>query len=586
MGVLVFCATICAYLPSLSGNFIWNDSDYVTQPQLWSLGGLGKIWARLGATEQYYPLLHSVFWVQHRLWGDNPLGYHDVTILLHAGAAILFALILRRLEIPGAWLAALIFALHPVHVESVAWITEQKNTLSIVFYLTAALWYLDYDVTRRSWTYYAALTMFALSLLCKTVTASLPAALLVVFWWRRGRLEWRRDFRPLVPWLAIGAGMGIFTSWVEKRYLGAQGADFALPLLDRGLIAGRAIWFYLANLAWPIDLNFIYPRWVPDATVWWQWLFPLGACALAGGLWALRGRNRAPLAAYLYFAGTLFPVLGLVNLYGSLYSFVWDHWQYLPDLGPIALAAAALTLGWQRTGSILRGWGPALAGGLALLLGMLSWDHCGIFHDDEVLYRATLARNPGAWMAHFNLGNLLLNIPGRVPEAIDEYEATLRLKPDHWKAHTNLGNAFLKVPGHLQDAIDQYEQALQIDPNLAEAHYNLGNVLTKFPDHIPDAIAHYEAAVKIDPNFADAHFNLGNVLVQIPGRLPDAIEHFRAALRVNPYSAEFNFNLGLALLNYPQKIPEATIYLDAAHRIKPELPPSGKILDLWRANLR
>jgi tetratricopeptide (TPR) repeat protein len=530
----VACATLLAYLPSLRGDFIWNDSDYVTAPALRPLEGLGLIWTKLGATEQYYPLLHSAFWAQHRLWGDNPFGYHVVTMLLHAGAAVLFALVLRRLAVPGAWLAALIFALHPVHVESVAWITEQKNTLSLVFYLVAALWYVRFDGTRQARTYWAALGFFVLSLLCKTVTASLPAALLVVFWWKRGRLEWRRDFRPLVPWLAIGAAAGLFSSWVERRYLGAQGEDFTLPFLERGLVAGRAVWFYLGNFLWPMDLNFVYPRWTPDAGAWWQWLFPLGVVALAAALWRLRRTTRAPLAALLFFAGSLFPVLGFVNLYGGLYSFVWDHWQYLADLGPSALVAAGLARAWDRAG--IREWwaGPTFAAMLALLLGALAWDHCGMFLDNETLYRTTLERNPDAWMAHYNLGLLLTNTPGREPEGIAEYEATLRIKPDHWKAHTNLANALLNVPDRLPDAIAHYEEALRINPDLAEPNYDLANILVRIPGRMSDAISHYEAAVRIKPDFVEAQCNLGMVLLNDPREAPEAIGHLEAALRIRP----------------------------------------------------
>jgi hypothetical protein len=227
--VLIFCATVVAYLPALSNDFIWNDSDYVTAPVLRSLEGLARTWTKVGATQQYYPLLHSAFWVQHRLLGDHPLGYHLVTLLLHAGSALLFAL-------------------HPVHVESVAWITEQKNTLSLAFYLAAAAVYLRFDEMRRLRTYAAALALFVASLGCKTVTATLPAALLVIFWWKRGRLGWRRDVRPLLPWLALGAVAGLFSNWVEETYLGAKGANFNLPALGRVLVAGRAIWFYAGKL--------------------------------------------------------------------------------------------------------------------------------------------------------------------------------------------------------------------------------------------------------------------------------------------------------------------------------------------------
>jgi tetratricopeptide (TPR) repeat protein len=603
-GALIFCATLLVYLPALSGDFIWNDSDYVTAPGLRSFGGLARIWTELGATEQYYPLLHSAFWVQHRLWGDHPLGYHIVTLLLHAGSALLFALILRRLFVsdraqpvcappgidhpavgggvallcplltrPGAgaaWLAALLFALHPVHVESVAWITEQKNTLSLAFYLAAALVYLRFDETRRPRTYVAALVLFVASLGCKTVTATLPAALLVIFWWKRGRLDWRRDVLPLLPWLALGAAAGLFSSWVERTYGGAQGADFQFPVLGRALVAGRAIWFYAGKLVWPSGLNFIYPRWTVDAAVWWQWLFPLGALAAGAALWALRRRTRGPLAAFLFFVGSLFPVLGFVNLYGARYSWVWDHWQYLPDLGPIALAAAGLTAGWERVARRLRWLGPGLVAALAVLLGALTWSHCKMFHDDQTLYRTTLARNPGCWMAHYNLGVIWSQTPGRRNDAIVQYEATLRLKPDHAKAHYNLGVIWSQMPGRLNDAIAQYEEALRLQPDSAEVHNNLGLAWVQMPGRLNNAIAQYEEALRLQPDSAEVHNNLGVAWSRMPGRLNDAIAQYEEALRLQPDFAQAHNNLGDVWLKVPGRLNDAIIQYEEAVRLQPD----------------
>src|SRR5215467_4647730 len=187
LAVLLAGAILFAYLPALQGSFLWDDEAHVTRPDLRSLRGLGRIWFDVGATQQYYPLLHSAFWFEHRLWGDATVGYHIVTVLLHAFAVCLLLQVLRRLKVPGAALAAAIFALHPVHVESVAWIAEQKNTLSAVFYLMAMLAYLRFDEERDMPSYSLASTFFGLALLTKTVTATLPAALLVIFWWRRGR---------------------------------------------------------------------------------------------------------------------------------------------------------------------------------------------------------------------------------------------------------------------------------------------------------------------------------------------------------------------------------------------------------------
>ena len=231
MAVLLLCATLAAYSPALNGGLVWDDDGHVTKPALQSLHGLGRIWFEVGATQQYYPMLHSAFWIEHRLWGDSVLGYHLTNVFLHVMAACLVVWIMRRLSLPGAWFAGFLFALHPVCVEAVAWIAEQKSTLSAVFYLGAAIAYLRFDQTRRKTLYFYALGLFVLALLSKTVTATLPAALLLVFWWQRKRVGWKRDVRPLLPWFALGAAAGLFTAWVERRYVAAEGPDFELTLL-------------------------------------------------------------------------------------------------------------------------------------------------------------------------------------------------------------------------------------------------------------------------------------------------------------------------------------------------------------------
>jgi len=594
LGLLVVFATLVAYLPSLSGDFIWNDSDYVTAPALRSLGGLARIWTEIGATQQYYPLLHSAFWLQHRVFGDHPLGYHVVTLLLHAGSAVLFALVLRRLldrgrtpaagaprAYPGAeWLAALLFALHPAHVESVAWITEQKNTLSLAFYLSSGLAYLRYDERRRLPAYFLALALFALSLLCKTVTATLPAALLVALWWERGRLEWRRDVLPLLPWFAVGAAAGLFTSWVERIYVGAQGADFNLPMLGRLIVAGRAVWFYAATLAWPFSLNFIYPRWTIDTGAWWQWLFPAGVLAVGAALWAIRGRARGPLAAYLFFVGSLFPVLGVVNLYGERYSWVWDHWQYLPDLGLLALAGVGIASGLSLASRLAPWLGPLLAAALAVALGALTWSHCVMFHDNETLYLTTIELNPGSWMAHNNLGLAWSKVPGRLDDAVAQYEQALRLKPDIAETHTNLGSAWARMPGRTADAIAQFEEALRLDPTYADAHFYLANALVE-AGRVPEAIGHYEAALRSDPRLAEASNNLGMILCRI-GRTDEGMRRIEAAIRMQPDFVQAHFARGAALLQAGRR-GEAVSEFETVLRLHPDFPPAVRMLEMLRA---
>jgi tetratricopeptide (TPR) repeat protein len=576
---VIFAVTLLAYLPAVRGGFLWDDDFHLTQPDLQSVEGLKRIWFEAGATQQFYPLLHSAFWVEHRLWGDSVVGYHLANILLHAAAACLVVAVVRRLALPGAWLAGLIFALHPVCVESVAWISEQKNTLSTIFYLGSALVYLRFDQDRRPSRYFLALGLFVLALLTKTVTATLPAALLVIFWWRRGRLSWRRDVRPLLPWFGLGATAGLLTSWVERTFIGARGADFTLNLLERGLLAGRVIWFYLGKLVWPADLIFIYPRWAIDATVWWQYLFPLGVLALVAGLGIVAQRQRGPLAraaaaglaGFLIFAGTLFPALGFINVYPFVFSYVADHFQYQASLGIIVPVAAGLTLAAGRLldsrAPAIRWLGPMGGGLLLATLGALTWRQCGMYRDAGTLYRETLARNPACGMAHTNLGDLLSRIPGRLPEAIDHFEAALRINPRDVNAHNDLGHAFTKIPGRQSAAIAEYEAALRIDPGFAPAHNNLGVLLETIPERLPEAIGHLEAAVRLAPDAAELRGNLGTALLKIPERAPEATAQFEAAVHLNPGSADMQNNLGVALAKIPGRLPEATAHLEEAVRL-------------------
>ncbi len=333
---------------------------HVTRPELQSLHGLWRIWFDLPATQQYYPLLHSAFWLEHRIWGDAVLGYHLTNVLLHTASACLLAMILRRLSVPGAWLAGFVFALHPVCVEAVAWVSEQKSTLSGFFYLASALVYLHFDRTRRKPLYFLALGLFVLALMSKTVTATLPAALLVIFWWKRGRLDWRRDVLPLVPWLAAGVSAGL-TAWVEsaRKLIGAQGSRYALTFLQRLLLAGRVPWFYVWKAIWPADLMFIYPHWKIDSGDVSQYFFPALLATVAIVLGWLARKTRAPLAVFLFFMGTLFPALGFLNVYPFRYSYVADHFQYLALLGIIIPVVAGLTIMARRVPMVSR-WSPSL----------------------------------------------------------------------------------------------------------------------------------------------------------------------------------------------------------------------------------
>ena len=569
MAGLLLAAVLFAYFPALRGGFLWDDDAHVTPLKLRSLHGLWRIWFEVGATQQYYPVLHSAFWLEHRLWGDSVLGYHVANAALHAAASWLLILVLRRLSFPAAVLAGLVFALHPVCVESVAWISEQKNTLSAVFYLAAALLYLRFDQTRRRSLYCLASGLFVLALLTKTVTATLPAALLVVFWWRRGRIGWRRDVMPLVPWLAVGAACGLFTAWAERKLIGAEGADFSLSVLQRVILAGRVVVFYAGKLIFPGRLVFIYPRWTIDAGAPGQYVYLLGILILLAALAMVARRRRGPLAGLLFFAGTLFPVLGFVNVYPFLFSFVADHFQYLASIGIL------VPIAWGLLWIVVRIPVGAQARACLLLavpaaLGILTWRQCRNYRDSDTLNRATLRENPSAWLADYNLAVSLGSRPGGLPEAISEYEATLSLKPDHWAARSNLGSALLRTPGRAADAVAEYEAALRLRPDFAEAPNNLGVALGRIPGRLPEAVAHLRIALRLKPDYDGAHNNLGALLVREPGSLSEAIGEYEAALRIAPDHAEYHYNLANALALIPLRLPEAIGEYRAALRLDPD----------------
>src|ERR1035437_1320761 len=588
MWALLLCATFAAHLPALRGGLLWDDNMHMTRADLRPLHGLWRIWFDLGATQQYYPLLHSAFWLEHRIWGDATLGYHLTNVALHAASACLVVMIVRRLSLPGAYLAGFVFALHPVCVEAVAWISEQKSTLSGVFYLAAALTYLHFDRTRRKSQYFLALALFVLAVMSKTVTATLPAAMLVVFWWQRGRLAWRRDVLPLVPWFAVGAAAGLFTAWVESapRFIGAQGPEYGLTMPQRLLLAGRVPWFYAWKALWPTNLMFTYPHWKIESGDLRQYLFPLGLAALAVALGFLARKNRGPLAGFLFFAGTLFPALGFLNVYPFRYSYVADHFQYLAILGIVVPATAGLTVlagrispGRISQGRVSSGKLAAIALPALLLttLGAATRQQSALYRDYETLFRGTLARNPGSGFLHSNLGVILMST-GRETEAAAAFEAAVRLPPDDPDYHVNLGLALAQMPGRMADAIAEYQTALRTDPHLPAAHLNLGLALTSMPGRLQDAIAEYQkaiaeyrTAVRSEPELWEAHFNLGLAYAQIAGREADAIAEYRRALQLKPDSALAHFHLGNTF-HKMGRLPDAIAEYQASLSIDPGVP--------------
>ena len=562
LGWLLVLIILVVYQQVWHAGYIWDDDSYVTKNvTLRDLHGLWRIWFELAATPQYYPLVYTSFWLEHHLWGLNPLGYHLVNLVLHALAAILLWRALVRLGIPGAWLAAAIFAVHPVEVESVAWITERKNVLSAVFYFAAALTYLRFESMRdeedpgpqRRYLYFASLFLFVLALLSKTVACSLPAALLLVRWWKTGRIK-RQDVLPLLPFLAFGLGLGLLTAWLEKHHVRAEGEEWALTFGQRFLIAGRALWFYASKLLWPANLTFIYARWDVSAAFGWAWLFPSAFAAVVATLWQMRARiGRGPLVALLFFAGTLFPALGFMNVYPFRYSFVADHFQYLASVGLIVLAAAGLA----RLPRLI----PPI---LLAVLALLTWKQVGIYRGLETLWSDTVEKNPESWMAQNNLG-IALQQKGQQDEAIAHFQKALELDPNKFEIQNNLGY-LLSVGGRLPEAFVHLEKALEINPNYAEAHYNLGNALLR-TGRVAEAIVQLQQALEIDPNYVPAHSNLGSAFLQT-GQLDESLAHLQKALEIDPDYKAAHFNLANTLLQMG-RTEEAVSHLERVLAIDP-----------------
>lgn len=560
--LLLAAVTFLAYQPAWDGQLLWDDDQFTTRQDLETWSGLFRIWTEPRVIRQYYPVVATLFWIQIKLWGHSLFIFHLVNIFVHTVGALMLLRVLRRLEIPGAWLATALFALHPVQVESVAWNFEIKNTLSGAFCLGAALVYLKFDERRRWTTYTFALGLFAAALLSKTVVATLPAALLVVFWWKRGKLSWKQDVLPLLPFFALSLSSGILSVWMEHNVVGASGKDFAFSFVERSIIAGRALWFYLGKLVWPHPLIFIYPRWHISQTIWWQYLFPLSMLGLLAVLWWLRGKARGPLAALLLFGGTLFPALGFFNVYPFRFSFVADHFQYLACIAPLTLFAAGVALALKGNAR------PIFGIVLASALIILTWRQSHMYADVHTLWKTTLARNPNAWIAHGHLGWTLFQ-EGDVDSAIRHLEAALKIRPDDDEVRTSLALALqkngqiLRQRGQLDAAVPSLEKAVQLKPNDAMTHRELGLALHQ-KGRIGEAIARYQRALEIKPEYGEIHNDLAVALVQT-GQTPEAILQFKKGLAASPDNVENLDNLAWmlatatppALRNGPEAVEHA-----------------------------
>ena len=570
LGLALVTAVVAAYLPALQAGFVWNDDTYLTENRtLDGIEGLRLIWTEPKANEQYYPMVFTSFWVEKHLWSLQPFGYHLVNVLLHAGSALLLWGLLVRLGLPGAWFAAALFALHPLGVESVAWITERKNTLSLFLSLLAIhAWYSFLEARAKAaepkkkrravraaepWSrsptafYALAFACLTLALFAKTTACVVPAVLLVLAWWSKGSegLIVSSDVRPLFPLFTIGAFLALQTAWLERTVVQAAGSEWEIGPAGRVVLAGQTALFYAGKLFFPAKLAFIYERWNVDPRDLRQWLEAAGVLGLVAAAWLLRRRvGRGPLTSLLLFLGVLVPAMGFFNVYAMRYSWVADHFAY-QALAVFAACTVCAAASWiAPLGIAPRRIAAAL--GLAVLAVLASRTHAQSrsYRNEETLWRGTLERSPSCFMCETNYGNWLME-KGREAEAVPHFEKSLSLKPDNVPALLNLAR-IEEQGGRLDAATDHLRAALRIAPQDTTVLINLATVSTK-SGRIDEAIASYEEALRLGASESPiAHNGLGAALMQ-RGRVTEAIEQFREALRLDPDYAYARANLERAL---------------------------------------
>jgi tetratricopeptide (TPR) repeat protein len=486
--------TFFAFQPALHAGFIWDDDDMLFQnPLVTNPGGFREIWFSTKFYD-YFPLTLSSLWIEWRLWGNHAANYHFTNILLHAFSAVFFWRSFKYLKIPGAWIIALLFAVHPVNVESVAWITERKNTLSLFFYALSLLLFLRSETTQNSklkiQNYWFSLAAFLLALFSKTSVVMLPVVLLGCVWWKHGKIR-RADWLRTLPFFTLSLVLGVITIWFQyNRAISTdvvQDNNFWARLAG----AGWAIWFYLGKIFAPLNLSFVYPRWNIDPHSLVSFLPTLAAVACLVLFWFYRKTWGRPfLFAFGYFVVTLFPVLGFFDIYFQKYSFVADHWQYQSLIGPLALFVAGLAFVLEKLPNA-RAKSPSsisttqlqftFAGAaIALCFGVLTFNQTKVYANSETLWRDTVQKNPDAWIAH-NLLGAELAAQNKLDEAMEQYSIAIRLNPNHAEAHHNLGTA-LAIRGDFAGALEHLRAACKLNPNLLIAANTLAWILSTHPD--------------------------------------------------------------------------------------------------------
>jgi tetratricopeptide (TPR) repeat protein len=531
--LLITSTAFWIFSPAFHGDWLWDDGLLIRNNGLiHDPAGLWKIWFEPGKLVDYLPITASVEWVEWHLWHENTLGYHLVNVLLHVLGALLVWRLFNKFNLRLAWLGGLLFAIHPVVVESVAWISELKNTLSLPFFLLSMCAWIDYDRLGKRKDYFRALGLFLVAMLCKATMVMFPVVILLYAWWRRNRIGWN-DLKACAPFFAVSLVLGLVTLEFLHPAMGVKSVPLG-GFTSRLALAGLSIAFYFSKCVLPLGLLPIYPKWIiapPSLAQFLPWPILIGTI-----IWCWNNRitwGRHALLGLGFFLINLAPFVGFTQAAYMSFTWVMDHVLYLPLIGLIGLAMAACGQIDKKPPQSLR---PLGIGTIVIVLALLAAESHGyakIFISQENLWTYTLRGNPDSDVAHNNLGVAFLN-SGQLPQAIEQFEAAVRIKPDYAYAHNGLGNA-LFLSGRAAEAIDHYREALRIDPSYPEAHNGLANALLQ-SGQLSDAKTESEKALKLNPNYPEAHCTLGLILAR-QGQVPEAIEQFETALRLNPVDA-------------------------------------------------
>ena len=569
---------IVVYLPALFGGFVWDDRVFVDEPLIRRFDGIVSIWlspSEIKGEAHYWPIVYTSFWIEHKLWGFHPAGYHAVNVVLHALNSVLVWRLLVRLAVPGAWFVAAVFAVHPVHVESVAWIIERKDLLSALFYLGAAHVWLRFTEAPVPGRYLLCLALLAAALLSKSMAVTLPAALLLLHWWREGRVTWRHAVL-LAPLFALAFSV-TFADWVYFR--GRESSTFDYILVERILLAARALWVYAGKIVWPVSLPVLYPRWEVHSGDILGWLAVAALVPLGAVLWLARVRTgRGPLTGALFFALTLSPVLGFVDFGFMRIAFVADRFQYLAMIGPLAVLTGVAVHCAGRLPPRGRAVAMAVATVALVALGALSWRQSGIYRDDLALARHVAAAQPRHYFGQAMLSQRLVDA-----ERYDEGLAAARRAVDFSEGlrgadrsapHIVLGRALLAQDRPVE-AEAAFRRARTSSRRGARAlRLEIGRALIRQARY-EEALALYRAVLAEEPDNDLAHMSEGFAFFE-SGRYEAAVGSFSRALAVVrrlDHESRLHVLMGKALHKL-ERFDAAAARLDQALALKPGAVPA------------